>query len=266
MSRSLRRQHSTGSDYATVLPAQLVYLGAVAVPLAVVGVRRLLRDRALRYLAIAGGVVLAFVVLDIPGRPYYTAGLMPLVFAAGAVTIERRRPSFRAARVWLAAPVAGLIVSVVLILPVLPAQNLAHIHGIHKLNYDLTETIGWPQLADQAGAVYRSLPADQRAGTSIYTGNYGEASALVLYGSHLPPVLSAHNTWWLWGPAGAPDSTVITIGAADQLAPYFTRCTPTASYVPPHDVPNDENGVELSVCTGPRGPWAAFWHRLKHYD
>jgi hypothetical protein len=266
MSRSLRRQHSTGSDYATVLPAQVVYVGLAAAPLAVVGVRRLLRDRALRYLAVAVAVVVAFVVLDIPGRAYYTDGLMPLVFAAGAVTVEQRRPSFRAARAWLAAPVTGLTLGVVLILPILPPLNLAHIHGIHKLNYDLTETIGWPQLADQLGAMYRSLPADERARTSIYTANYGEASALILYGTRLPPVLSAHNTWWLWGPGRAPDSTVLTVGAAGQLAPYFAHCTSVASYIPPHDVPNDENGVEISHCTGPRAPWSGFWHQLKHYD
>ena len=265
MSRSLRREHSSGSDYVTVLPAQLVYVGLAAVPLAVVGVRRLLRDRALRYLAIAAGVVVVFVVFDIPGRPYYTDGLMPLVFAAGAVTIEQRRPSFRTARVWLAAPVVGLIVGAALILPILPPQDLAHIHGIHKLNYDLTETIGWPQLADQLGTIYRSLPPDQRPGTSIYTGNYGEASALVLFGSRLPPVLSAHNTWWLWGPGRAPDTTVLAVGAAGQLSPYFARCTRVASYVPPHDVPNDENGVDISVCTGPRRPWPAFWRQLKFY-
>jgi hypothetical protein len=266
MSRSLRREHSAGGDYLGVLPAQLVYVGLAAVPLAVVGVRRLVRDRALRYLAVAAAVVVAFVVLDIPGRAYYTDGLMPLVFAAGAVTVEQRRASFRAARVWLAAPVAGLVLSVVVILPVLPAANLAHIHGIHKLNYDLTETIGWPQLADQVGGIYRALPSGQRAGASIFTSNYGEASALVLFGSRLPPVLSGHNTWWLWGPGAAPDSTVISVGADGQLAPYFARCTPVASFVPPHDVPNDENGVGISVCTGPRGAWSGFWRRLKHYD
>ena len=266
MSQSLRREHSTGSDYATVLPAQFVYVGVAAAPLAIVGVRRLVRDRALRYLAVAAAVVLAFVILDIPGRPYYTDGLMPLVFAVAAVTIEERRGSFRAARAWLAVPVVGLALSVAVILPVLPVTTLTHIHGIHKLNYDLTETVGWPQLADQVGGIYRSLPAEHRTLTSIYTGNYGEASALVLFGSHLPPVLSAHNTWWLWGPGDAPDAAVIAVGAADQLAAHFARCNPVATYVPPHDVPNDENGVQISVCTGPRGPWPAFWHQLKHYD
>ena len=112
----------------------------------------------------------------------------------------------------------------------------------------------------------RTGRTDERARTSIYTANYGEASALILYGTRLPPVLSAHNTWWLWGPGRAPDSTVLAIGAAGQLAPYFAHCTRVASYVPPHDVPNDENGVDISVCTRPREPWPAFWHQLKHYD
>jgi hypothetical protein len=59
---------------------------------------------------------------------------------------------------------------------------------------------------------------------------------------------------------------VIAVGAAAQLAPDFARCTPAATFHPPHQVVNDEDGVVISVCTGPRGPWAAFWHRVKHYD
>lgn len=266
MSRALRKEHSTGSDYTTVLPAQLVYLGVAAVPLAVIGARRILRDGPLRFLAIAAVLVLAFVVVDIPGRPYYTDGLLALVFAAGAVAIQARTASDRAVRRWLAAPVAGAVASVVLILPVLPEAALAHVHGIHKLNYDLTETIGWPQLATRVEAVYRGLPAGARQHAAVFTANYGEASALVLYGRGLPPVLSGHNTYWLWGPGAAPDATVIAVGAAPQLRQFFASCTDDAVFRPPHNVVNDENGVTISTCTGPTGPWSSFWARLKHYD
>jgi uncharacterized membrane protein len=265
MSRALRKEHSTGSDYTSVLQAQLVYLGFAAVPLAVVGARRVLHDRSMRFLAIAAVLVLAFVVVDIPGRPYYTDGLLALVFAAGAVAVQERAASDRAVRRWLVAPVAGAVASIVLVLPVLPEAALAHIHGIHKLNYDLTETIGWPQLATQVEAVYRSLPATERHGAAVFTANYGEASALVVYGRGLPPVLSGHNTYWLWGPGHAPDATVIAVGAAPELRPYFAACTDDAVFRPPHDVVNDENGVPIATCTGPIGPWPTFWARLKQY-
>ena len=165
------------------------------------------------------------------------------------------------------APPIGLLLGLVLILPVLPQAALAHIKGIHKLNYDLTETIGWPQLAQAVIGVYDQLPPTERTGASIYTGNYGEASALIVYGGRqLPPVLSAHNTYWLWGPGRAPDETVIVIGSTYPILDHFADCRQVSTFHSPHNVDNDENGVAISICTGPKGPWALFWPSLKHYD
>jgi len=267
MSRALRTEHSTGSDYATVLPAQLVYLGVAAVPLAVAGARHLFRDRSLRFLAVAAALVLAFVVVDIPGRPYYTDGMLGLVFAAGAVAVQDRAAADEAVRRWLIAPIAGAVITAVLVLPILPEAALTHIAGIHKLNYDLTETIGWPQLTRQVAAAYQALPPAERRQASVFTSNYGEASALVVYGGRygLPPVLSGHNTFWLWGPGGARDGTVIAVGSAGDLRPFFGACTTVAAFRPPHNVVNDENGVEIATCRQPVAPWHGVWARLKHY-
>jgi 4-amino-4-deoxy-L-arabinose transferase-like glycosyltransferase len=266
MSAALHQSHSAASDYTTVVPAQFVYLGVAAAPLAVIGIAHLLRNRAHRYLSITLGIVVAFVVFYIPGRPYYTDGLLGVVFAAGAVRLERPRPGVSLRR-WMLAPPIGLLATVVLILPVLPQAALAHVKGIHKRNYDLTETIGWPQLTDAVIHVYDQLPPGQQLHASIYTANYGEASGLIIYGDHrLPQVLSGHNTFFLWGPGRAPDATVIAVGAADQLRPYFAACRQVAAFQSPHRVDNDENGVPISVCTGLPGPWIQFWTALKHYD
>jgi hypothetical protein len=267
MSAALHQEHTAGSDYVTVVPAQFVYLGLAAAPLAVIGIGRLLRDQAHRYLIVAFGIVVVFVVTYIPGRPYYTDGLLGVVFAAGAVDVEGKARRGVSLRRWMLAPPLGLLATVVLILPVLPQAALVHIKGIHKLNYDLTETIGWPQLTDAVVQVYDHLPAAQKPDASIYTANYGEAGALIVYGDRrLPPVLSGHNTFWLWGPGHAPDATVITVGAADELGPHFTTCRQALTFQSPHRVDNDENGVPISVCTGPSGPWSQFWAGLKHYN
>ena len=266
MSRSLRREHSTGSDYAGVVPAQFVYLGVAATGIAVAGVRRLRQERSLRFLAVALGLVVVFVVGYIPGRPYYTDGLLPLVFAAGAVAIDQHLGAAGSARRWLVAPPVGLALSLVVILPVLPEPALAHVPGIHKLNYDLTETIGWPALTDRVVAVYDALPASERAGASVFTSNYGEASALVMFGERrLPPVLSAHNNYALWGPGRAADDTVIVVGPTDQLKPHFASCRQMATFRSPHGVDNDENGAPISVCSGPDSPWPVFWRQLRRY-
>jgi hypothetical protein len=265
MSRALHAEHSTTSDYAGVLPAQLLYIGLASVPLAVLGVRRLIRRRELRFLAIAAGLVLLFVVIEIPGRPYYTDGLMPVVFAAGAVSVEQGR---RRMGRWIAAPLVWGVLSLPLVLPVLPVSVVGELPFLHKLNYDLGETIGWPQLTSTVARVYRSLPPAARARTSIFTSNYGEAGALLIYGGrdHLPPAISGHNSFWLWGPDHQSDRTVIAVGTAGQLRPDFRSCTAATTFRSPHGVNNDENGTVISICVHARAPWRALWSRLRHYD
>jgi len=267
MSRTLSAEHSALGDYVTVLPAQLIYLGLAAVPLAFAGLRRLAHDPALRFLAVASGVVLLFVVADIPGRPYYTAGLLPVVFAAGAATIEARAADRRGLRAWLLAPPAGTALGAALILPILPIAVIGQLPFLHKLNYDLGATVGWPQLTSQVAQVYDSLPPAERVGASIFTSNYGEAGAISMYGPRLglPPPLSGNNNYALWGPGSAPDRTVVAVGAGQQLRPFFHSCVAAATFRSPHGVSNDENGVAIVRCTGPRAPWRAFWSHLRHY-
>src|SRR5690606_17248695 len=60
--------------------------------LGVVGLVRLLRTPELRFLGVTAlGVSLLFMVAG--GRPYYIAGVLPLLWAAGAARVERVRPA-----------------------------------------------------------------------------------------------------------------------------------------------------------------------------
>lgn len=268
MSSSLRAQHSAASDYVTVLPAELLYMGVLAVPLAIAGILRLVKDPSLRFVAVAAGLSLAFVVVQIPGRPYYPDGFLPVVFSAGAVAFEARRRGLGHLGRSVAWLVVGLALALVIILPVLPEAAWSGNAAIHNVNYDMTEQIGWPQLTAAVARVYRSLPAAERREASIFTSNYGEAGALDVYGPRydLPPVLSGHNTYWLWGPGDAPDGVVVAVNSAWQLRSHFRSCRVAATFHSPDGVVNDENGAQIAVCTGPRGQWSSFWGDLRHYD
>ncbi len=268
MSRVLRAEHSAPGDYLGFLPAQVILGGLLAFPLVIVGIGQLVRLRDLRFAAIAAGAVLVYVFAVIPGRPYYTAGLLPLVLAAGASRIESHGRHRLRRTLWLAAPIVGLVLTVAFILPVLPLSTFARIPALHKINYDLGETVGWPQMTRQVATVYDELPPAMRPSASIFTSNYGEAGALALYGpaEGLPAPLSGHNTFWLWGPRDATDRVVIAVGSVDQLRPHFARCRYDATIHSPDDVHNDENGKMIWTCTGPHGSWSSFWGGLRHYD
>jgi hypothetical protein len=103
--------------------------------------------------------------------------------------------------------------------------------------------------------------------TSIFTGYYAEAGALDVLGSayHLPPVLSGHNAFWMWGPGQASDHTVLAVDALGQLRPYFASCRLLTTYHAPHHVHNDWTDLQIGVCTGPSASWRTLWPHLKHY-
>ncbi len=127
---------------------------------------------------------------------------------------------------------------------------------------------GWPQLTADVAAQDQALTRAGSPPTSVYTMWYAEAGALDTFGGHdhLPPVISANNNFWLWGPGDASDRTVLVVDALDQVRPYFASCRVLTVYNPPDQVKNDWNDIAISVCTGPRASWRTLWPRLKHYD
>jgi hypothetical protein len=62
--------------------------------------------------------------------------------------------------------------------------------------------------------VYAVLPSAQRAQAYVLTSNYGEAGALQLLGrpGRMPPVISGHNNYYLWGPGRCTGAELITVG------------------------------------------------------
>jgi hypothetical protein len=58
---------------------------------------------------------------------------------------------------------------------------------------------------------------------------------------------------------------VVTVGAVTELRPHFDRCVYDTTFHSPHNIENDENGVQIWTCTGPHGPWRSFWSDLRHY-
>ncbi len=100
MASALHHENSTPADYAGGLPAQLLYLGLLVVPLLIAGVIRLWRAPELRFTAVTATLIVVYVPAWVPGKAYYTDGMGPAVLAAGALAAERwiaraRRPRVR---------------------------------------------------------------------------------------------------------------------------------------------------------------------------
>jgi 4-amino-4-deoxy-L-arabinose transferase-like glycosyltransferase len=272
VSREIARGGSASSQpWWAVVPFQLLLVSPVLAPVWIAGLVRLLRDpllRDLRFLAWAW-FVLAVVFMATGGKPYYLAGLLPVLVAAGAGPVDawlvRGRSRARAVALGTAVGLSALV-SAMIALPVLPARDADPVIAV---NADVGETIGWPDLVRTVARVHDSLPAAQRSRAIVFTENYGEAGAVERYGPAygLPPAYSGHNAYGDWGPppSRADGGPVVAVGLDTGFAgEHFRGCRVAARIDNAAGIENDEQGSPVLVCAGPRRSWSREWPALRH--
>jgi Dolichyl-phosphate-mannose-protein mannosyltransferase len=258
------REDEAGESRATLLPFQLLATGPLLVPILVAGLWGLFRDPALRpWRALGFAYPVLLVLLFAAGaKPYYAAPLVVCLLAPGAVVVERwLRTTARAVLVGAAIAVTAAV-SVVLGLPVIPAERLAGT-VVAEANEDAIETVGWPAFARTVAEVHRGLGT----GAVIFAGNYGEAGAIDRYGPELglPRAYSGHNAYARFGIPPGATGPVVVLGYRDPGV-HFTGCRAAATVDNGVDVENEEQGGTVFVCDAPRLPWAELWPTLTHLD
>jgi 4-amino-4-deoxy-L-arabinose transferase-like glycosyltransferase len=265
VSKSIAEGNSASSQpWWAIVPFQFLLISPVLAPVWIAGLVRLFRDPAVReYRFIAWAwVVLAVVFMATRGKPYYLAGLLPLLLGAGAPVVDdwldRGRAAARRALL-VGAVILSAVIGGVIALPILPAEDAGPVVDV---NADVGETIGWPELARTVAGVYRRLPS----GAVILTGNYGEAGAIDRYGPALglPQAYSGHNAFGDWGPPPDDAAPVVVVGiAADDRSSELRDCTVAARISNNAGVDNDEDGIHVYVCRGPVQNWAEAWPDLR---
>jgi 4-amino-4-deoxy-L-arabinose transferase-like glycosyltransferase len=268
---------------AAYLGTQLLITNPVLALCWLAGLVWLLQQRAWRFLGI-GFVALIAMMIASHAKHYYPAAVYPILFAAGGVAVEAWTARHRRARpaVVAVAAVGGLLL-IPYVLPVLPVPAFLAYHSriarvLHTdeslrtehtrygaLPQDWADMHGWPELAAAVERVYRALPPDERARAAIVAGNYGEAAAIDFFASGLPPTLSGHNQYFLWGPRGASGDVIIDVhgdcGARDHL---FASSERAATVSAPLAMPSEAE-LPIMVCRGIRTPLPTLWPQLKWY-
>lgn len=279
-----------GQAGKNVILSPLAYVGAellITSPiLALVwlaGLVYLLRDGATRFLGVAYLLLLAMMIAS-HAKHYYPANAYPLLFAAGGVAVEAWTAAARRLRPLAIAlvGVAGLI-TLPYVLPVLPvpaflayharvggALHIASLRTEHHrataLPQDWADMQAWPELAATVERVYRALPADEQARAAIVASNYGEAGAIDFFGHGLPPVLSGHNQYFLWGTRCFSGDVVIDVhGDCGAGTPLFASRQRVAVFDAPLAMPY-EDGLEIWVCRGITKPLAEIWPGKRDYQ
>jgi hypothetical protein len=261
-------------------------MNPLVAPLWIAGLVWLLVARAARAWRIFGLVfVVVLVVLFAAGssRASYLALAYPPLLAAGAVALERAtapRP-WRLARVPVAGllAIAGLLIAP-LAMPLLPVERyLAYARALglapsteeHQqvgpLPQQYADMYGWTELVDAVARAYASLTPEERAHCGIFAQNYGEAGAITVLGRArgLPPAMSGHNNFWLWGPGSKPFDPVIVVGGdPEDNAQVFEHIEPAGEVFSPYQMPYERHRA-VSVCRGLKIPVRELWPKLKHF-
>ncbi len=259
---------------------QFVALNVVLAPLYLTGIVAPFvsaRLAGFRFLAIAF-VVSALLVFATHGKSYYLAGAYPAMFALGAAACTRL-PKVVVA-IWATLAAANGALALPFVLPIYTPGRLQYVieHSgfrerpveVATIGAPLTQVFsyefGWEELANQVGSIYASLPPADRAKTAIFATRYGEAAAIDVLGSNLPPALSGNNQYYLWGPRGFDGSVVIAVNVdPTQWSQWCDSARVVGSFgTSPYVMPR-ERERPIVLCRGLHPPLPQLWPRLKFY-
>ena len=266
---------------------QCLMMQPIVAPLWIGGVLAFLfwgRFRAYRFLGWAYVVSLAtFIVLH--GKNYYLAPVYPTLLAGGSVLFERAldRPGLR----WLK-PVSVILILAggawlaPVVMPVLPVDKYLayqaklpfkvprseHSHMAAALPQHYADQFGWHEIVSEVAVAWNRIPPTERADCGIFAQDYGQAGAIDWYGPSygLPPSLSGHQTWFLWGPRGYSGNCLIVL---DDKRTRLEKLFQDVEFVgnSPDNPYALEKDIPVYICRGKKwtGTLAQIWPDVKKW-
>ena len=230
--------------------------------LGVYGIVRLLRAPDLRFLGVTAlGVAVLFMLVG--GRPYYLAGLLPMLWAAGAAGVEQYRPAvwWRWVPTWPVYAVTVLLLGLGNVLPIQPVS--AHADKPLMIgNFQLDE-IGWPQMVEDVQAAYRALPPDVARDAVVVSGDYWSYSAVQYFAPELRSYSFARGAGW-FGVPPEDSGAVVFVGDPTALAPAFDSVRQVGALDNDVRVNNLAQGTPIFLLEGRNRPWAQLWQDVRH--
>jgi hypothetical protein len=272
-----------GMNPLVFLSNQFLLMSPFGFILWLLGMLGIVRNKGLkqyRPLAVIGLTTVAILIINWHSKPEYLSPTIPMMMAGGALLAEK---IFKKWVNLLFMLLLGLgIIITPLALPLLPVKTFIEYNQTLNLTSANTESkelselpqhyadrFGWENMAKQVSEVYKSLPDSLKTNALVLTQNYGEAAALEYYQKKypLPPVLSLHNNYWLWGlkQAGKSFDTVLLLGGKredhiDNFESVESVKTIQCHYCMPY-----ENNLTLFLCKNFKNNFEEIWNKEKHF-
>src|SRR5881409_2016756 len=144
---------------------------------------------------------------------------------------------------------------------------MEHAHARAALPQWYSDQFGWKEIVDETAVAWNRIPAAERQGCGIFAQDYGQAGAIDFFGRRagLPPALSGHQTYFLWGPRGYSGNCMIVL---DDRREVLERLWEHVEYVGTSaDNPYAlEKQIDVFLCKGAKfGTLTQLWPKLKRW-
>ena len=219
------------------------------------------------------------------GKNYYLAPIYPMLLGAGSVVLERGvgRPRLAwvkpvsiilvlAAGAWFAPVVMPVLpvdkyIAYQETLPIKPPRS-EHSHMAALLPQHFADQFGWHEIVSEVAVAWNRIPLAERADCGIFAQDYGQAGATDWYGPSygLPPSLSGHQTWYLWGPRGYSGNCLINLDdSRERLEELFNQVEFVGNS--PNNPYALEKNIPVFICKGKKfgETLAQIWPSLKKW-
>ena len=263
---------------------QCVIMNPLLAPLWIGGLMWLLLAPGARTYRFAGWTFLGIflLLLTLKAKNYYVAPAYPMLFAAGAVAFEKgtsKRWGWMRSTYSALVLLSGVILAP-LVLPLLPVHVLLRyqdaLRGWQPVRFErqswgllpeqFAGEFGWEEMARETAKAFHHLPLAQRQATAIFANDYSEAGAIDFFGPKygLPPAISNHETYWLWGPRSYTGQSVIVLGSdGEGDREHFARVESVGRVDQP--LARQDEHFELYLCQDDRNVLQTVWPSIKKW-
>ncbi len=264
---------------------QILIMNPATAPLWFAGLIWLFASRdGRRYLSLGLAYLITlaeFIVMH--GKHYYLAPVYPMLFAAGAVAIDKLcalrlrwiKPLFAAAMIGMAALLAPTIV------PILsPEKLVAYMRAINfepprteaahngALPQLFADQFGWEEMVRSVARAYEKLSPDEQRRVGIFCQDYGQAGAIDFFGPQygLPAALCGHQNYFYWGPRDYTGELLLVLDWPDGKEPEQFESVEDLGVIESNQwaMPFEQR-VHLYLCRNLKGGLRELWPKVKQW-
>lgn len=139
--------------------------------------------------------------------------------------------------------------------------------GLLPLHFALR--FGWAELVGAVAEAADTLSPGERLQAVVLAPSFGTAGAVNFHRrrrSSLPPAVSGHNSYWLWGPGETGGEVVVAIAHDPARLKRQYRSVEEVAEVDCEYCRPEIDRYRVYVCRGLRRPLEELWRDLKHYE